>query len=91
MPSKERAGGKELEIIKSISTQGGREALLLECRLHGNRCFFYRLKQFLFCPLDFEMFPRRKSSRESSSVEIVKSLDSEEGVVGVDYNFSSKR
>lgn len=24
MPSKERAGGKELEIMKSISTQGGR-------------------------------------------------------------------
>ncbi|KAH0776193.1 hypothetical protein KY290_007604 [Solanum tuberosum] len=24
MPNKERAGGKELEIMKSISTQGGR-------------------------------------------------------------------
>lgn len=43
------------------------------------------------CPLDFEMFPRRKSSRESSSVEIVKSIDSEEGVGGVDHNFPSKR
>ena len=41
MPSKERAGGKELEIMKSISTQGGRRAGSFEPTTWEH--FFYRL------------------------------------------------
>lgn len=44
MPSKERAGGKELEIIKSISTQGGRRAGSFASRMPTTwEHFFYRL------------------------------------------------
>lgn len=44
MPSKERAGGKELEIMKSISTQGGRRPGSFASRMPTTwEQMFYRL------------------------------------------------
>lgn len=90
MPSKERAGGKELEIMKSISTQGGRRPGSFASRIPTTwEQMFYRLI-ILLAARSISRCSREERARETS-VEIVKSLDSEEGVVGVDHNLPSKR
>jgi hypothetical protein len=62
MPSKERAGGKgkSWRSLKAFPHKeaGGREALLLECRLHGNICFLGLLLFLL--PARFRDVPEKK-------------------------------
>ena len=72
MPSGERAGGKELEIMKKISTQEGRRLGSEAYRMPTTWKLRIGVDSYSCCSLDFEMFPRRKSSRESSSVEMGK-------------------
>ena len=81
MPSGERAGGKELEIMKSISTQGGRRLGSFASRmptrllLEGEQ-MLYRLILILAARSISRC--SREERRESSSVEMIKSIDSEE-------------
>lgn len=77
MPSGERAGGKELEIRKSISTQGGRRLGSFASRMPTTwEQMLYRLILILAARSISRC--SRDTKRESSSVEMVKSLDSEE-------------
>ena len=77
MPSRERAGGKEPEIMKSISTQGGRRLGSFAFRMPTTwEQMLYRLILILAARSISRC--SREERRESSSVEMVKSLDSEE-------------
>lgn len=79
MPSKERAGGKELEIMKSISTQGGRR---LGSEVYRMPTTWKQIKDRLIHILAARSISRcsrkERAHEKARQWKWVKSLDSEE-------------